>query len=164
MGPAHRLNGNPPPPDASAGGPPWLSAAGITLGAALGLAIALVSLHAAGRVDPYWAACLVDVGTLVPAGLAALAAWRRGQLRRLPGLRRLSAFLLPASGGVGGDLAFAAASQHGALSVVSGISSMYPLVTMGLGVLLQGRRAQTREALGLGLAVAGAVLLGAAAG
>ncbi len=141
-----------------------LAAAGFSLGAAVGLATALVCLHASGRVDPYWSALLVDLGTLVSSGLAMLVGRRPGRSRPLPGLRRLSVLAVPASAGVGGDLAYAAASQHGALSVAAGLSSLYPLVTMALGILIQGRRAAGREAAGLALALAGAVLLGVAAG
>ncbi|HWD86041.1 MAG TPA: DMT family transporter [Solirubrobacteraceae bacterium] len=139
------------------------AAVGICLGAAVGLAGALVCLHAASRIDPVWAATLLDVGTLVPAVLIFSA--RSGRARRtLPGLGRLWPLLLPAAAGVGGDLAYGTASRHGALSIVSGVSCLYPLVTIGLGVLLQGRRAHLAEAGGLALAVAGTVLLGASTG
>ncbi len=140
------------------------AAAGICLGAAVGLASALVCLHAASRIDPVWAATLLDVGTLVPAVLILLAGPDRSRLRPLPGLRRLAPLALPAAAGVGGDLAYGAASRHGALNIVSGVASLYPLITIGLGVALQGRRAHLAEAGGLALAVAGAVLLGASTG
>jgi uncharacterized membrane protein len=71
---------------------------------------------------------------------------------------------VPAGGGTAGDLAYAAAPQHGELSVVSGISWLYRLVTMALAMALQGRRARLSEAVGLALALAGAIVLGASRG
>ena len=48
----------------------------------------------------------------------------RGQLRGLA---------FAAVAGVGGDLAYAAASKNGALSIVSAVSSLYPVTTVALG-------------------------------
>jgi drug/metabolite transporter (DMT)-like permease len=140
------------------------AAVGICLGAAVGLAGALVCLHAASRIDPVWAATLLDAGTLVPATLILLAGPGRSRLRGRPRLRSLAPLALPAAAGVGGDLAYGVASRHGALSIVSGVASLYPLITIGLGVALQGRRARLAEAGGVALAVTGAVLLGASTG
>jgi drug/metabolite transporter (DMT)-like permease len=141
-----------------------LSGAALCLGAAIGLATGFVCLHAAGRVDPYWAATVIDAATAIPAALAALAGARQGRpaIRAKPG--HLALLAVPAAAGVAGDLAFLSASRHGSLSVVSAISSLYPLMTIALGMALQGRRSGPKEAVGLALALAGAVTLGAAAG
>jgi drug/metabolite transporter (DMT)-like permease len=64
--------------------------------------------------------------------------------------------------GTGGDVAYTAASRGGALSVVSAISSLYPIATVALGVAVAHRRAGRLQALGIGVALAGAALLGAA--
>jgi drug/metabolite transporter (DMT)-like permease len=131
-------------------------------GAATGLGVALASLHAAGRADPYWAAAIVDVSTFVPAALAGIAREGRALQRRLPGPVQLPALALAAAGGIGGDLAYASASRLGALSIVSALSSLYPLTTITLGVTLQGRRPRPSQLAGVGLALAGAALLGVA--
>jgi drug/metabolite transporter (DMT)-like permease len=141
-----------------------LHAAGICLGAALGVGIMLSSFHAAGRVDPYWATTLVTATTAVPAGLAALAGNGRSLRHRLPSLRGLPRLALIALAGVVGDLAYAAASRHGALSVVSAISALYPISTIALGMALRGQRTRRLQAAGIVLALAGAALLGAARG
>jgi drug/metabolite transporter (DMT)-like permease len=138
-----------------------LRKAGVCLGAATGVSIALVALHASGRVDPYWAATVVDVGTLVPAAIAAGATERRPLRRRLPTQSQLPGLALGAAGGVAGDLAYAAASRGGALSIVSALSALYPLTTVGLGIALQGRRPTLLQGIGVVLALTGAGLLGA---
>jgi drug/metabolite transporter (DMT)-like permease len=47
---------------------------------------------------------------------------------------------LPAVAGLGGDLAYATASKHGTLSILAAISSLYPITTITLGLLLKGTR------------------------
>ena len=59
---------------------------------------------------------------------------------------------------------YAAAAQHGALSIISAISSLYPIPTIALGRLLQGRRATAVQLVGAALALFGAALLGATSG
>lgn len=135
----------------------------ICIAAALGVGTMLSCFHAAGRVDPYWAAALLTASTALPAGAAALASQRGSLSRCLPQARRLPALTLLAFAGVAGDLAYAAASRHGALSVVSAISSLYPLSTILLGVVARGERTRPIQSAGIGLALVGAALLGAAA-
>jgi drug/metabolite transporter (DMT)-like permease len=62
---------------------------------------------------------------------------------------------------VGGDLAYTSAFSTGALSIVSAISSLYPLTTIALGRVLQGQRATRIQLIGIILALGGAGLLGA---
>lgn len=136
--------------------------AAICAGGATGVSIMLVSLHAAGRVDPYWATALVDVSTLVPAATAATVGQRRAVLRHLPHRAQLAALAVGAAAGVAGDLAYAAASHRGALSIVSALSALYPLTTVALGMTFQRRRPARLQTLGIALALIGAALLGAA--
>lgn len=141
---------------------------GICLGAAAAVGAMLISFHAAGRVDPFWATAVEHASTAISSGLAALIAARR-PLRAvlapsalLPRRRQLPALARIAVASVGGDLAYATASHHGDLSVVSAISSLYPVTTVALGRVLQGRRATRIQLLGTLLALLGAALLGAA--
>jgi drug/metabolite transporter (DMT)-like permease len=132
-------------------------------GAATGVAVMLISFHAAGRIDPYWATAAEHASTAVAAGLIAVALPGAPLRRRLPRRGQLPGLALVAATGVGGDLAYAVASRTGALSIVSAISSLYPLATVGLGLLLQGRRASRLQTAGIVIALAGAAVLGAAA-
>jgi drug/metabolite transporter (DMT)-like permease len=86
----------------------------------------------------------------------------RAVLSRLPRRGQLPALGLGAIAGVAGDLAYAAASHRGALSVVSALSSLYPLATVALGITIQRRRPAQVQTLGIALALIGAALLGAA--
>ena len=132
----------------------------VAAGAAVGTT--LIALHAAGRIDPWWATATEHVSTAVSAGLAA-AIGARGTLRKLlSGRLQLSTLAVVAAVGVGGDLAYTSASHTGSLSVVSAISTLYPVTTIGLGRVLQGHRARRVQLAGIVLALGGAALLGAA--
>jgi drug/metabolite transporter (DMT)-like permease len=143
------------------GGSPWRTVA-TCAAAAAAVATMLTSLHAAGRLDPYWATAIEHVSTSVSAGIAALACDRRSLRRRLPARASMPALGLVALAGTGGDLAYATASHSGALSIVSAISSLYPVATISLSRLLQSQRATRVQLAGITLALAGAVLLGTA--
>jgi drug/metabolite transporter (DMT)-like permease len=141
-----------------------LRSAATCAGAAVAVATMLTSFHAAGRVDPYWATAVEHASTTLSAGLVALIASGEALRRRLPGRGQLVPLALIAVGGTAGDLAYAAAGRHGALSVVSAVSSLYPVTTIALGVMIQRRRPGRVQALGIVIALVGAVLLGAATG
>lgn len=134
----------------------------ICLGAAAAVGTMLICFHAAGRVDAVWATAVEHASTAVSAGLAALIACRRRLRAILPSRQRLPGLGRIAVTGAGGDLAYAIASHHGALSIVSAISSLYPVATVALGRVLQGRRPTRIQLLGTILALLGAALLGAA--
>jgi drug/metabolite transporter (DMT)-like permease len=138
--------------------------AAICLGAAAAVGTMLSCFHAAGQVDAYWATAIEHASTATSAGLAALAASRRSPRRVLPPTSQLPALARIAAVGVGGDLAYAAASHQAALSIVSAISSLYPVTTILLGRILQQQRATRIQVFGITLALLGAALLGAAAG
>lgn len=135
----------------------WARSIAICLGAACGVGTMLSSFHAAGPLDPYWSTAVVTASTAVPATVASLAG-----RARLPSPRRLPALGVVALAGLVGDLAYAAASGHATLSIVSAISSLYPVSTIALGVITQGQRPRAIQAIGIVLALAGAALLGAA--
>lgn len=153
---------------------------------AASVALAFTWFHSASRVDPYWSTAVLHVSMFLSAAPLALlgrrgaadgpstnpdgavddsSTSRRGgpQRQRVPGRALLPALTLIGVGDVGGDLAFAAASQHGALSIVSALASLYPLATITLGIVLLRARAGHVQVAGVTLALAGAVLLGLAA-
>ena len=133
----------------------------VCVGAGAAIAVMLTSLHAAGRVDPYWATAVEHAAT----GLSAALLARAGGARRDaigPAREQLRKLALIAAVGVGGDLAYATASQHGSLSVVTAISALYPLTTIALGRLLRDQRATWVQIVGAALALTGAAVLGAA--
>jgi drug/metabolite transporter (DMT)-like permease len=148
-----------PPGARRAGGRPWQSAA-TCVAAAAAVAVMLIALHASGQADPYWATATEHLSTAASAAAAARVG-SRGRLRgHLPAAGQLPKLAVVALGGAGGDLAYAVASG-GALSIVAGVSSLYPLATIALGVALQGQRPTRVQLAGITAALAGAVLLGA---
>ena len=64
--------------------------------------------------------------------------------------------------GLGGDLCYATASGHGTLSIVAAISSLYPITTIALGLLMKGTRPGRLQLAGMTLALTGVTLLSAA--
>ncbi len=139
-----------------------LQSAAICLAAASAVGVTLTCLHAAGRVDPYWATATEHVSTALSAGLVVVFRQRAALRRSLPRREHLPTLALVATAGVGGDVAYAAASHHGALSVVSAISSLYPLMTIALGRFVRDQRPTRFQLVGIAVALLGAVLLGIA--
>jgi drug/metabolite transporter (DMT)-like permease len=139
-----------------------LRSAALCGGAAAGVSVMLISFHAAGRVDPYWATAIEHASTAASAAVVVTIASRGIRPGQLPARGQLPVLGLVAVTGVAGDLAYAAASRDGALSVVSAISSLYPITTIALGVAIQRRRTGWTQAIGIVLALVGAALLGAA--
>jgi len=136
--------------------------------ASVGVAVMQITLHAAGKVNPYWAA---EFEHLTTAGFAALLACmitlrararpssKEGNNWR-PRRDQLPMLALVAAMGAGGDVAYAAAAT-GALSTVSAIASLYPLSTITLAYAIQHRRPHRLQTAGVVLALAGATILGA---
>jgi drug/metabolite transporter (DMT)-like permease len=149
-----------PAGDANAG---WRAAASVVV-AAIAVATMLVTLNGAGRLDPYWAIAVEGLSTLVSAAAVAWFAQRRRPRVSLPDRTRWPMLVLVGALGLAGDLAYAAAARHGALSIIAAISSLYPIPTIALGRLLRGRRATALQLAGAALALAGAALLGATRG
>jgi drug/metabolite transporter (DMT)-like permease len=161
-----------------------LRSAALCAGAASAVAVMLISFRGAGRLDPYWATAVEHASTALCAVLIACVASRRsrrrsrtrpqsGSLTRpqsgprrrlLPEVTQVPGLALVAFAGVAGDLAYAGASQHGALSVVSAVSSLYPVTTIALGVALQRQRPNRMQVAGIILALLGAAVLGTATG
>jgi uncharacterized membrane protein len=149
-----------PAGDAKAG---WRAAASVVI-ASIAVGTMLVTLNGAGRLDPYWATAVEGLSTLVSAATVAWFAQRGRPRFRFPDRERWPMFVLVGALGLAGDLAYAAAARHGALSIISAISSLYPVSTIALGRLLRGRRATALQLVGAAVALAGAALLGATSG
>ena len=157
--------------DTSNDAPPGLirSAAACVL-AAMAVATTQITLHAAAKVNPYWATETEHLTTAVCATAIAVAITARARrtprlispIRHIPAHTQLPILALVAATGTSGDLAYAAAS-HGALSTISAVSSLYPIPTIGLALALQHHHPRRLQLAGIGLALAGAVILGAAA-
>jgi drug/metabolite transporter (DMT)-like permease len=93
-------------------------------------------------------ALVVLVGIWAGRRLAAIRVGRNLPLLAVPGL------LL-----VLGTLLYTEAADHGQLSLVSVLGSLFPVFTAGLGVALLGERLSRTQAAGVGAALAGIVLI-----
>ena len=139
--------------------PGWRAAASVLV-ASIAVGTMLVTLNDAGRLDPYWAIAVERLSTLLSA---ASVAWftQRGRLRvSLSDRARWPMLTFVGTVSLAGDLAYATAARHGALSIISAISSLYPIPTIALGRLLRGKHATVLQLTGAALALAGAALLG----
>jgi drug/metabolite transporter (DMT)-like permease len=140
----------------SDGGP--VRSAGIVaaLLAALGIGIGIAGLDAAADQDPLWGLEVARVAGFVAVGAVAVAVSGRA----LPRLVR-PVWPLPAIGlvDVTANVCLAYASTLGLISVVSVLSSIYPIVTVLLARLVLHERMSAVQAGGVGLAFAGVALL-----
>jgi drug/metabolite transporter (DMT)-like permease len=141
----------------------WRAAASVLV-ASIAVGTMLVTLNGAGRLDPYWATAVEGLSTLLSAVAVAWFTQRGRPQVSLPDRTRWPMLVLVGALGVAGDLAYAAAAGYGALSIISAISSLYPIPTIALGRLLGGRRPTGLQLVGAALALAGAALLGATSG
>ncbi len=126
------------------------------LSAAVGFGAFLALVAPASHDGVFWAVLGSRVALLAVMVAAAsfLAAPLRAPLSRLP-LIAVPGLLLFA-----GTLAYSAATREGDLSVVAVCSSLFPVVTVGLAYL-GGERVSGLQALGIGGALAGIVLVSA---
>ncbi|HWD69367.1 MAG TPA: DMT family transporter [Solirubrobacteraceae bacterium] len=143
----------------------------ICLAAAVSVGLTLTLLHEAAPLNAYWVTATQHASTGASSGLVAAIVAARAASRGRRGRcgadslftrRRLAGFLLIALAGTGGDIGYVSASHRGALSIVAALASLYPVTTIALGRVLRGHRASRLQLLGVTVALAGAVLLGAA--
>lgn len=131
--------------------------AGLGLVAAVLFGLFLVSFEAASRDDPYWAVLALRVSSV--AMLAAVAAVLRPSLRT--GRRGLGVLAVIGLLDVAGNAFFAVATTKGLIGVVAVLSSLYPIVTIGLARLVLRERLHPLQAAGVAAALAGVGLIAA---
>jgi transporter family protein len=108
------------------------------------------------RASPYTSQILFTVGLLVPAFFALLSP------RRFTGQRRRRGFVFAVLTGLLGGLgniAFFAALEKGSASVIVPLTSLSPLVTVLVGVLVLKEKMRLSQYAGLVLALAAIYLL-----
>ena len=130
---------------------------GLALLAALGFGLYFPWMHAAGKVDFWWASLIFrTTALLVVAGAVAAA---RTHVRLRP--RHL---LFAGAVGIGdtvGNVLFAASSAHGLVSLTSVLASLYPIVTVLLAAAVLRERVAPLQRAGIVLTLAGVILIGA---
>jgi drug/metabolite transporter (DMT)-like permease len=131
-------------------------------GAAIGIGVFLTLFDAASEADPYWA----TGGTRIAGWLTALAFLVVSRPRSATHVASSPGVLLALAAigicSVVADGAFATASREGDLSVVSVLSSLYPVVTVLLAITLLRERVCGPQLVGVALAFTGIALLAGA--
>jgi len=138
-------------------GPRLASGVGLAMLAAIGFGGYFPFMHAAGNADFWWASLIFRIASTSVIMLAVVVT--RPNIV-VPG-RVLPWLALIGFGDMFGNLLFAAASTSGLVSVTSVLASLYPIVTVVLArIVLSERVARSQEA-GIGLTLAGVVLISA---
>jgi drug/metabolite transporter (DMT)-like permease len=130
---------------------------GLALLAALGFGLYFPWMHAAGKVDFWWASLVFRSTALVLVAGAATAV--RPTLRL--GRRDLAIAAAVGIGDTVGNVLFAASSAHGLVSLTSVLASLYPILTVLLAAVILKERVAGLQRAGVALTLAGVVLIGA---
>jgi drug/metabolite transporter (DMT)-like permease len=126
----------------------WAAASAVAFGVFL---TALPKASAHGRA---WALLDARVALVV-----LMAIWAGRELRTIRLTSASVLFAVPGVLLVGGTIMYTTAAAHGQLSLVSVLGSLFPIVTVGLGMGLLGERLSPVQALGAATALAGIVLI-----
>jgi drug/metabolite transporter (DMT)-like permease len=133
------------------------SGVGLALLAALGFGLYFPWMHAAGKVDFWWASLIFRSTALLVVTAAVTAG--RTELRLSP--RVLAIAVAVGLGDTLGNVLFAASSAHGLVSLTSVLASLYPIVTVLLAAAVLHERIAPMQKAGVALTLAGVVLIGA---
>jgi len=128
---------------------------GLALLAALGFGFYFPWMHAAGKVDFWWASLVFRTTALLL--LAIVVAARRTNLR----LSRRN-LAIAAAVGIGdtlGNVFFAASSSHGLISLTAVLASLYPVVTVLLAASVLHEKVAPMQKAGIVLTLTGVVLI-----
>jgi drug/metabolite transporter (DMT)-like permease len=127
----------------------WAAASAAAFG------VFLTALPAASAHGQAWALFDARVGVVLLTGLWA---GRKLQTIRISG--RSALLTVPGLLLITGTLLYTTATAHGQLSLVSVLGSLFPVVTVGLGVALLQERLSRTQLVGVVAALSGIVLIG----
>jgi drug/metabolite transporter (DMT)-like permease len=129
--------------------------AGLALLAAAGFGFYFPWMHAAGKVDFWWASLIFRTVALLL--VAAVVAQQRTPLRL--GKRDLAIVFAIGIGDTVGNALFAASSGHGLISLTSVLASLYPVVTVLLAASVLHERVAPMQRAGIVLTLTGVLLI-----
>jgi drug/metabolite transporter (DMT)-like permease len=128
---------------------------GLALLAAVGFGFYFPWMHAAGKVDFWWASLVFRTTALLL--VTSIVAQRRTPLRLRP--RDLAIAAAVGIGDTLGNVLFAASSSHGLVSLTSVLASLYPVVTVLLAASVLHERVARMQKAGILLTLTGVVLI-----
>jgi drug/metabolite transporter (DMT)-like permease len=137
------------------GSPRVAAGVGLALLAAVGFGFYFPWMHAAGKVDFWWASLVFRTTALLL--LAAIVAARHTPLKLRP--RDLVIVFAVGIGDTLGNVFFAASSSHGLVSLTSVLASLYPVVTVLLAASVLHERVARMQKAGIVLTLTGVVLI-----
>ena len=138
------------------GGRPRIAAGvGLALLAALGFGFYFPWMHAAGKVDFWWASLIFRTTALLIVGAAVAA--KRPALRLSS--RNLAIVVAVGLGDTVGNVLFAASAGHGLVSLTAVLASLYPVVTVLLAAAVLHERVAPMQRAGIVLTLTGVVLI-----
>lgn len=126
----------------------WAAASAVAFG------VFLTALPAASAHGRAWA--LFDARVALVAGVAL---WAGRRLREVSFSRTSRPMVLPGLLLLAGTLLYTVAADHGELSLVSVLGSLFPVVTVGLGVTLLQERLSGSQLAGVTAALSGIILI-----
>lgn len=128
---------------------------GLALLAALAFGVFLVAIRYASRPDPLWGVLATRTGSVLALLVLGLAFRSRIKVPRadVPSLFAVGVL------DVSADVFFAFATTIGLLSIVSILSSLYPVATVILARIVLNERMVRLQQLGIALALAGVLLI-----
>jgi drug/metabolite transporter (DMT)-like permease len=129
---------------------------GVALLAACGFGFYFPWMHAAGKVDFWWASMIFRTTALLLVVSAVTAARIDVRLSR----RNIAFAALAGIVDTLGNLSFAASSQHGLVSLTAVLASLYPIVTVILAAVVLHEQIAPLQKAGVVLTLAGVVLIG----
>jgi drug/metabolite transporter (DMT)-like permease len=137
------------------GSPRIAAGVGLALLAALGFGFYFPWMHAAGKVDFWWASLVFRTTALLL--VAGVVAGRRAPVRLEPRYIAIAAAVGLAD--TIGNVLFAASSGHGLVSLTSVLASLYPVVTVLLAASILHEQVARMQKAGIVLTLAGVVLI-----
>jgi drug/metabolite transporter (DMT)-like permease len=132
-----------------------LPGVGLALVAAIAFGLFLVAIRYASRPDPLWGVLATRAGSV--SALLVLGLAFRSRIR--VALLDLPPLIIAGTLDVAADVFFAFATTLGLLSVVSILSSLYPVSTVVLARIVLNERMAPPQLAGIGLALAGVLLI-----
>jgi uncharacterized membrane protein len=128
---------------------------GLALLAALGFGFYFPWMHAAGKVDFWWASVVFRTTALLLVTMVVVA--RRTPLKLGP--RGLAVAVAVGVGDTIGNALFAASSGQGLVSLTSVLASLYPVVTVLLAATVLKEQVAPLQKAGIVLTLTGVVLI-----
>jgi drug/metabolite transporter (DMT)-like permease len=132
---------------------PWAIASAIGFGVA-GFLLGWISQRA-GWIPGLWGSRVAQVSCYVPVAIA----FRRELTRIRPGFG-LWVALLAGAADILGVVMYSIGAEHGFVSIVLTASAVFPLIAVALSIAVFRERLVPNQVLGIGLVVAGLLLLG----